>query len=58
MKCNFPKEMNDCPYCDKENMKCNMKSDLEKDGVLVCTFREDENSQPKKKYTWEERWFL
>ena len=45
-KCSLSKDINTCPFCDLENMKCN-------DGK--CAFRvEDKHTD---KYIRQERWY-
>ena len=49
MKCTLSIEINECPFCNKEDMICNKED--------KCTFQKDDNIQPKQKYVRQERWY-
>lgn len=48
-KCNLSKEINNCPFCNKEKMECNNEN-------TQCTFRERE-IEGNKKYVRQDRWY-
>lgn len=49
MKCSLSLEINNCPFCNKEQMECgNMSS---------CAFQVAESEKQKEKYIRKERWY-
>lgn len=54
MQCLLPKDVNRCPHCDFETMKCSSVSDM-------CGFKEKETDikeiGPSKKEKWYERYY-
>lgn len=49
MKCTLSVEVNNCPFCNKDNMECNNNKN--------CAFQMDKNSPVKDKYVRQERWY-
>ena len=49
MKCTLSKDINTCPFCDKENMKCK--------NVNSCSFQEKTEVQDERQYNRKERWY-
>ena len=47
-KCSLSKDINTCPFCDLETMKCN-------DTAQKCAFRVDDKHTDK--YVRTERWY-
>lgn len=50
MICLLSKEINDCPFCDKEKMKCNNE-------LTQCAFQRKEVQDNGTKYVRKERWY-
>lgn len=47
-KCGLSKDINTCPFCDKDKMECN-------DIARKCAFREEDKCVDK--YVRKERWY-
>lgn len=50
VKCTLSKDINNCPFCDKEKMECH-KDDTN------CAFRREYKEEPTAKYERKERWY-
>lgn len=49
MKCALSKEVNSCPFCNKEDMLC--KNDKR------CAFQDDGTDNKENRYVRKERWY-
>ena len=50
-KCTFPKDINNCPFYDKEKMECNNNDN-------TCSFREViEDTKYERKERWYEKYY-